>query len=81
MAKWTAEDQMTALIGAQWREFLLEQQLSGQELSIAGCPELPSTDAPVQVELVKHRLERAKLEVQLYSLALNAAQSDGHHIN
>jgi hypothetical protein len=71
-----AEEQIIALIGAQWREFMLEQQLSGQELCILrNLPEgtmVPrSENAPVQVELVKQRLERAKLEVQLYNLVLN----------
>ena len=55
---------------------MLEQQLSGQELCILrNLPEgtmVPrSENAPVQVELVKQRLERAKLEVQLYDLVLN----------
>jgi hypothetical protein len=82
-ARGITEEQATALIGAQWREYLLEQQLSVQELRIlqnivrtGTSLEKPYTNAPVQVELIKHRLERAKLEVQFYSLALDEIASN-----
>jgi hypothetical protein len=83
ITRWITQDRVAALVGAQWKEFLLEQELAGQELTLLRNVILagtslgpPSTDAPVQVELIKHRLERAKLEVQLYSLALDMAQID-----
>lgn len=69
------EDKVEALVRARWQEHQLEQHLhqAAEPCKQTSVIEMPRTTIPLietQVQLCRHTLERAKLEVEIYSEAL-----------
>jgi hypothetical protein len=69
LTRWTPETQMEDLLKAQWSEHIIENQVQSVEQSLRPSRE-PLLDVPIQNQLLEGKLNRARLEVQLYSEAL-----------
>lgn len=74
LVKWTNKPDMALLLNARWHEHLIEEQLLHTNNTI--CSD------GFQHLLMRHRLERAKVEVELYSTAVgrevaNRAETQG----
>jgi hypothetical protein len=63
LASCLPDEDVSALVNAYWSEFILEKYLGDRCLA-------PEASHIAQVQLTLHQLERAKLEVEVYSEAI-----------
>jgi hypothetical protein len=69
LARWIDEEEISALVNAHFSEFMVEQIL----LDRNGPYPAPEAEEFAQLQLILHQLARARLEVDVYTEAINKA--------